>query len=34
MKNNQLYTKGTYKIVEVYDINDPTIHFEGMNKAK
>jgi hypothetical protein len=29
-----LYTKGIYKIVEVYDINDPRIYFEGFNKTK
>lgn len=26
------YTKGIYEIIEVYDINNPQIHFEGMNK--
>lgn len=29
---NKVYTKGIYKIIEVYDINNPSIHFEGINK--
>ena len=29
-----IYTKGLYHVNEVYDINDPTIHFEGMTKIK
>jgi len=32
LKNNEVWTRGTYKIIETYDPNDPTIHFEGMNK--
>lgn len=31
-KNNKIYTEGIYRIKEVYDINDSSIHFEGMNK--
>ncbi len=30
----EVYTKGTYRINEVYNPNDPTIRFEGMNKIK
>ena len=30
--NNQVHTKGTYKVNEVFNINDKTIHFESMNK--
>ncbi len=30
----KVYTKGKYLVKEVYDINDPTIHFEGMDKIK
>ncbi len=29
-----LCTKGVYRVNEVYDLNDKTIHFEGMNKIK
>jgi len=32
--NNKIYTKGKYFINEIYDINDPSIHFEGLNKIK
>jgi len=27
------YTYGKYLVNEVYDVNDKTIHFEGMNKV-
>ena len=27
------YTHGKYLVNEVYDVNDKTIHFEGMNKV-
>jgi len=33
-KENKIYTKGIYEVKEVYDINDSSIHFEGMNKTK
>ncbi|MBU0894745.1 MAG: hypothetical protein KKF48_00590 [Nanoarchaeota archaeon] len=26
------YTRGLYEIKEIYNINNPRIHFEGMNK--
>ncbi|MDD5192129.1 MAG: hypothetical protein PHH54_00870 [Candidatus Nanoarchaeia archaeon] len=32
LKNGKMYTKGIYKVNEVYDIDDKTIHFEGINK--
>jgi hypothetical protein len=32
--NKEVYTKGIYRINEVYNINDSSIHFEGMNKIK
>ena len=32
--DSELWTKGKYKVVEIYDINDKTIHFEGINKIK
>lgn len=28
------YTKGRYQIESVFDINDPKIHFENMNRVK
>ncbi len=31
---NKIYTKGKYKINEIYDINNPEIYFEGMNKIR
>ena len=33
LKNGKAYTKGKYKVVEVYDPKDPTQHFEGFEKA-
>jgi len=32
IKDGKLYTKGKYLVREVYDVNNPEIHFEGMNK--
>ncbi len=32
MENNMLYTQGEYEVREVFDINDKSIHFEGMDK--
>ncbi|MBR9706554.1 hypothetical protein GOV14_05950 [Candidatus Pacearchaeota archaeon] len=32
--SHQAYTKGKYRVNEVYNINDPSIHFEGMNKVQ
>ena len=32
MKGNEVWTTGTYKINEVYDIDKPEIHFEGFQK--
>ena len=34
MKSNEIYPKGKYLISEIYDINNPQIYFEGMNKIK
>lgn len=33
-KNNQIYIRGKYKIVEVFTVNDNLIHFEGMRRSK
>ena len=33
-KTDEPFTNGLYLINEVYDVNDKTIHFEGMNKIK
>ena len=30
--SGKVYTTGLYEIKEVYDINCPKVHFEGMNK--
>jgi len=30
----EVWTKGTYEVIEVYKPNDRTIHFEGMNKIE
>ena len=34
LNKGQTYTRGRYEVCEVYDPNDPTIHFEGMEKVK
>jgi hypothetical protein len=31
-KDGKIYTRGIYQIKEVYDIDNPEIHFEGINK--
>lgn len=33
MKNSKTHTRGKYKILEVFDANDPTVHFEGIKKV-
>lgn len=32
--NSEIWTKGIYKIIETYDINDPEIHFETTDKIR
>jgi len=32
--NGEPYTKGKYKVVDVFDINDPKIHFETMERVR
>lgn len=32
LKDNEVWTKGRYKIIETYDPNDSTIHFETTDK--
>lgn len=32
MKDEKIYTKGRYKVKEVYDPNDTTVHFDGFTK--
>lgn len=34
LKNSEPYTKGKYKIIEVYDKQDNRIHFDGFSKVK
>ena len=34
LKDRRPYTKGVYRINEAYDVEDPLIHFEGMNKVE
>ena len=34
LKEGEVWTKGTYKVIETYDINNPTIHFETTEKIK
>jgi hypothetical protein len=31
---DKVYTKGFYLVTEVYDINNPEIYFEGINKIR
>lgn len=32
--SGEIYTKGKYIIIDVFDINDPKIHFETMDRIK
>lgn len=34
IRDKKIYTKGKYKINEIYNINNPKIYFEGINKIK
>jgi len=34
IKDGEPYTKGRYLVREIYDIDNPEIHFEGMNKKR
>jgi len=34
VKDGEVWTKGTYKVVETYDVNDPIVHFETTDKIK
>jgi hypothetical protein len=33
-KESKIYTRGVYQVKEVYNVDNPEIHFEGMNKIK
>jgi hypothetical protein len=32
LQGNDIWTKGIYRVIETYDINDTTIHFETTDK--
>lgn len=32
LKDNEIYTKGKYKVVDVFDINEKKIHFESYKR--
>ena len=34
MINGEIYTKGKYQIKNVFDVNDPKIHFESYKRLK
>ncbi len=34
LKKGEVYTKGKYKVIEVFDENDPKIHFEACKIIK
>ena len=34
LHDGEVWTKGSYKVIEVYDSNDETIHFDGLEKIK
>ena len=34
LENGEIYTKGKYKVIEVFDENNPKIHFEGCKRIK
>ena len=33
-KNKEIWTKGKYKVIELFDPRDPKIHFEGFLRVK
>ena len=33
MDNGELWTRGKYEIIEIYDVDDPVVHFEGSKKV-
>jgi len=34
LKEGQMYTKGIYRVVKVFDSDDARVYFEGMNKNR
>lgn len=34
IKEDEIYTRGKYRVVDVFDINDSMIHFEAMEKVR
>lgn len=34
LENGECYTKGKYKVIEIFDKNDPKIHFEAFKVTK
>lgn len=30
--NGEVWTRGKYKVIDVFDLNDPRAHFEGMQR--
>ncbi len=34
LENDEVWTKGKYKVIEVFDPNDKKIHFEGYKRVK
>jgi hypothetical protein len=34
MKDGRVHTRGEYKVVEVYDPTDKSVHFDGLKKIK
>ena len=34
LDNEEVFTKGKYKVIEIFDINNPKINFEGCMRVK
>ncbi len=34
VENNEVWTRGKYKVIDVFDPNDPRAHFEGMQRVR
>jgi hypothetical protein len=34
VKDNKVWTKGSFKVIEIFDPNDPKVHFETTDKIK
>lgn len=34
IENGEIWTKGKYKVIEIFNLNDPKVNFEGFKRIK